>query len=86
VSQYAVHWDAIGAELGLEHFHIDIIAEDHQNRVEKCCAAMLKKWLEMGTSPTWGTLDDTIISITSKSEAIGMHTKNNHIIIICFPL
>ena len=60
VSQYAVHWEAIAAELGLEHYHIANISKDHHNRTEDGCAAMLKKWLNDGTSPTWGTLDDAI--------------------------
>ena len=63
VSQYAVHWKAIGAELGLEHYHIANISEDHRNRTEDGCAAMLMKWLHLGTSPTWGVLDDTINKI-----------------------
>jgi len=60
VSQYAVHWEEIGAELGLEHYHIANISRDNHSRAENGCTAMLMKWLQLGTSPTWGTLDDAI--------------------------
>jgi len=70
VSQYAVHWEAIGAELGLEHYHIANIAKDHHNRTEDGCAAMLMKWLKMGTSPTWGTLDNAINRITRRNSKV----------------
>ena len=60
VSQYAVHWKAIAAELGLEHYHIANIYENHHHNIEDACATMLRKWLDDGTSPTWGTLDDAI--------------------------
>ena len=81
VSQYAVHWEAIAAELGLEHYHIANISKDYHNRTEDGCAAMLKRWLNDGTSPTWGTLDDAIkrVSITKdypdSSETSGMLLK-----------
>jgi len=69
VSQYAVHWEAIGAELGLKHHHIANILEDHQNRIEKACSAMMRKWLDMGSSPTWGTLDDAIDKIMKEKKS-----------------
>ena len=67
VSQYAVHWEAIGAELGLEHYRIANISKDHRNSTEDGCAAMLMKWLQLGTSTTWGTLDDAISKIRRKN-------------------
>ena len=60
VSQYAVHWKVIAAELGLEHYHIANISENHYHNIEDGCATMLRKWLADGTSPTWGALDDAI--------------------------
>ena len=95
VSQYAVDWEAIGAELGLEHYHIANISKDHHNRTEDGCAAMLMKWLQLGTSATWGTLDDAISKIkrekvstttmkedfTGSSEGAGMCYRQNYNII-----
>ena len=69
VSQYAVHWEAIGAELGLEYYHIANISEDHHNRTEKGCTAMLMKWLQLGDSPTWGRLDDAINKIIKQKDS-----------------
>ena len=77
MSQYAVHWEAIGAELGLEHYHIANISKDHHNRTEDGCAAMLMKWLQLGTSTTWGTLDDAIHNVIRKLPGINKITCTN---------
>ena len=77
VSQYAVHWEAIAAELGLEHYHIANISKDHHLRTEDGCAAMLRKWLNDGTSPTWGTLDDAINKIVME-KALQTATKGGY--------
>ncbi|XP_065893263.1 uncharacterized protein [Dysidea avara] len=74
VSQYAVHWKAIGAELGLEHYHISNISEDHCNRTEDGCAEMLKRWLDDGTSPTWGRLDDAISEVINRKQLYHLHS------------
>jgi len=70
VSRYAVHWQAIAAELGLEHYHIANISKDHHNRTEDGCAAMLRRWYNGIKSPKWGTLDDAInrVLITTAKE------------------
>ena len=70
MSRYAVHWQAIAAELGLEHYHIANISKDHHNRTEDGCAAMLRRWYNGIKSPTWGTLDDAInrVLITTAKE------------------
>ena len=75
--QYAVHWEAIAAELGLEHYHIANISKDHHLRTEDGCAAMLRKWLNDGTSPTWGTLDDAINKIVME-KALQTATKGGY--------
>jgi len=51
------------------HHHIANILEDHQNRIEKACSAMLRKWLDMGSSPTWGTLDEAIDKIMKEKKS-----------------
>jgi len=81
VSQYAAHWEAIGAELGLELYHIDNISKDHHNRTEDGCTAMLKKWLEMGTSPSWGTLDDAIRKVLHRKPSRELSTSTDSDII-----
>ena len=59
---------SLGLELGLEGFHIDNIASDNRY-VVACCKQMLKKWLQIDTSATWGKLDDAI-RVTATSEPV----------------
>ena len=67
VRQYAVHWERIGLELGLQQYDITNISENNSSRkqrqVEVCCSQMLQKWLESDLSATWGKLDDAIKNI-----------------------
>ena len=44
-------------------YHLDTIAEDNANREwfsEKCCKAVLKKWMESNADPTWDMLQNAI--------------------------
>ena len=44
-------------------YHLDTIAEDNANRErfsEKCCKAVLKKWMESNPDPTWDMLQNAI--------------------------
>ena len=68
VKQYAVHWERLGLELGLKHYHIANISANnarHPTRVEECCTAVLEQWLREIPCPTWNTLDHVIKKITS---------------------
>ena len=61
ITQYAAHWEALGAFLGLKDYEIANISKDYANRGSiEGCAAMLMKWLQSGDQPTWGRLDDAI--------------------------
>ena len=60
IEQYAVNWESLGLELGLENYHIDNIFSNNSHNVIACCRQMLSKWLEIDTSATWGKLDDAI--------------------------
>jgi len=77
VSQYAIHWKAIAAELGLEHYHIANINENHHHNIEDGCATMLRKWLDDGTSPTWGALDDAINRVLTTTVKEGFPNRSN---------
>ena len=64
-SKYAVHWEELGAKLGLSTNHIAIISKDNAhnpNRTTDCCKAVLVKWLEIDLGATWGKLKDAINS------------------------
>lgn len=68
-SKYAVHWEELGARLGLYAHHLAIISKDNAynpNRTADCCKAMLQKWLEMDINATWVKLKDAINSIEVK--------------------
>ena len=69
VEQYAAHWEELGVKLGLKDYQLANISENtagHQSRqVETCCKRVLQKWLQLDPSPTWGRLDDVIISLTT---------------------
>ena len=66
VRQYAVQWERLGLELGLQDYDIANISKDNEhnpNRSVTCCRAMLEQWLREIPSPTWGKLDDAIKNI-----------------------
>jgi len=60
VAQHACRWKVLGAELGLEEYHIKNISLNHPQDVVEACEDMLRKWLQVGFNPTWGGLDDAI--------------------------
>jgi len=60
--QYAVDWIVIGTLLGLPIGELDIIECDKFYQTKCCCNAMLKKWLEMDTTASWGKLFTVIES------------------------
>ena len=71
VYKYAVHWEQLGLELGLERYHIANISYNNKHnpkRAEDCCAAMLEQWLREIPSPTWGKLSDVIKNIPTDHE------------------
>ena len=43
IQQYAAHWEALGAILGLKDYEIAIITKDYTNRSTEGCTAMLMK-------------------------------------------
>ena len=67
VHQYASQWKQLGLKLGLQQYDINNISEDHTHITDRsitCCEAMLEKWLQFISSPTWGKLDDVIKTLT----------------------
>ena len=60
------NWEDLGVHLGLKPYHLDCISRDNEyspNRTKNCCRAVLKKWLELECSPTWGKLEDAVNAI-----------------------
>ena len=85
VRQYAVQWERLGLELGLQEYDIANISENNSSRkqrqVEVCCSQMLQKWLEIDPSATWGKLDDAVKNIKLSSTISPVSTGGNHCII-----
>ena len=68
VHQYAAVWEQLGLKLGLQHYNIANISKDNvynPDRSVTCCRTVLEKWLQIISLPTWGKLDDVIISLTT---------------------
>jgi len=80
VPKYAIHWEELGAKLGLKDHYIAVISQDNAfnpNRTVACCKNMLKKWLQIDTTATWGKLIDAIKAV-SKKNLKNCHVKMNH--------
>ena len=82
IRQYAIQWEGLGLELGLQDYDIANISENNSSRkqrqVEMCCSQMLQKWLEIDPSATWGKLDDAIKNIKLPSTISPVSTGGNH--------
>ena len=56
-------WENLGVHLRLKKCDIECISRDNAHnpdRTKDCCRAVLKKWLELECSPTWGKLEDAV--------------------------
>ena len=60
--QYAADWKVIGTLLGLPSGALDAIELDNMYRTTRCCNDMLKKWLQMDLTASWGKLFTVIES------------------------
>ena len=60
--QYASQWKVIGTLLGLPNGTLDIIEYDNPFKARECCNAMLKKWLQVDTTASWGKMFTVIES------------------------
>ena len=68
VHQYAAVWEQLGLKLGLQHYDIANISKDNAYNPDRsitCCRTVLEKWLQTVPSPTWGKLNDVIVSLTT---------------------
>ena len=54
--QYAADWEVIGTLLGLPSGELKAIEAGYPTNVKWCCNQMLKKWLEVDPTASWGTL------------------------------
>ena len=69
--QYALKWKVIGTLLDLPSERLDVIEHDNFYQAEPCCNAMLKWWLQVDPTASWGKLFTVIESLAvSSSQAI----------------
>ena len=70
VPVYAARWRDLGVELGIPIPYLDTIAVDnvhHPSYSQKCCKAVLQKWMEITPEPTWNILQNAIDRLPSLS-------------------
>ena len=60
--QYALKWKVTGILLGLPSERLDIIEHDNRDKAEPCCNEMLKWWLRVDPTASWGKLFSVIES------------------------
>ena len=68
--RYAIQWKVIGTLLDLPSETLNIIEHDHRDKAERCCNAMLEKWLQVDITASWGKLF-IVIESSAVSGALG---------------
>ena len=69
--RYALKWKVIGTLLGLPSEDLDIIEHDNFHQTRDCCIEMLKRWLRVDHTASWGKLLTVIESpAVSSGEAV----------------
>ena len=71
VPKYAARWKDLGVELKLPVYHLNTIAVDnanHPSHSERCCKAMLQKWMEITPKPTSTILQKAIDHLSLSRE------------------
>ena len=68
VCQYATQWEQLGLKLGLPNCKMANISENNSHlqagQSVECCRAVLKEWLKLTPSPTWGKIHDAVKLLT----------------------
>ena len=60
--RYAADWIVIGTLLNIPDPTLRIIELNHMYRAAPCCNEMLRRWLQMDLTASWGTLFNIIES------------------------
>ena len=69
--QYALKWKVIGTLLGVASEKLDIIEHDNRDKAEPCYNDMLKWWLRVDPTASWGKLFTVVESpAVSSGEAV----------------
>ena len=69
--RYALKWKVIGTLLDIASEKLDIIEHDNRDKAKSCCNDMLKWWLRVDSTASWGKLFTVIESLAvSSNEAV----------------
>ena len=77
VPNFAVKWRELGEALRIPSSQLDIINTDLRNSCEERCRAVLRKWIELDPSATWGKLIDVVNIIQPVLGASSTATEGN---------
>ena len=79
VPHCAAKWRELGTALGLTSSQLDIINVDHPISCEERCRAMLRKWLDLYHSATWGQLVDAMGTVHSLTDIVSTTTEGLYV-------
>ena len=78
IIRYGIKWKRLGLLLGLKEYDIGKISDTyahHPRRIKMCFTAMLRQWIVMAPTTTWGEVDDAMKQLTQQSDQTSMCTK-----------
>jgi len=64
VPKYAAQWKHLGILLGRPPEELDIIEQDNPRSAEKCCIAMMVRWLDFDSDATWEKVEKVTKSLS----------------------
>ena len=71
IPRYALKWKVIGTLLDVASEKLDIIEHNNRDKAEPCCYDMLKWWLQVDPTASWGKLFTVIESPAVSSSQEG---------------
>ena len=81
VPKYAARWKDLGILLKIPVHNLDAIAANHvhySSYSEECCKAMLNKWMQFNSRPTWDELleaIDNLSLLSNNGNSRGKYTR-----------
>ena len=70
-------WHSLGLKLGLEKHRLDIIQNDHKEKIEECKKAMVSRWLDTD-EPSWRVLVTALASKLVGKEGLARNLAEQH--------
>ena len=70
-------WHSLGLKLGLKQHRLDIIQNDHKEKIEECKKAMVSRWLDTGEA-SWRVLVTALASKLVGKEGLARSLAEQH--------